>query len=116
MTFLLAVSRTLALLLAMHAACDYALQDEKMERYKNPRKNRDDPTYGPWWWTMAAHSAINAGGVMVVTGSMIISLAEFMAHFTLDNMKCRGMISTHEDQSMHIFSKLVWALWASALC
>lgn len=114
MIWLLSASKLLAWLLVMHALTDYVLQDERMGRYKNPLKNQDDSQYGPWWWTMSAHAGLNAGGVALITGSMMLGLLEFLTHFALDTMKCQGAITTHDDQFGHILSKVVWALWASA--
>lgn len=58
-----------------HAVCDYPLQGDFLARAKNPTA----PIPGvPWWWAMGAHAAIHAGGVFVVTGSVSVSLAEFV--------------------------------------
>ena len=57
-------AKMLALLLAAHALCDYPLQGDFLAKAKNPAQ----PIPGvPWWCAMAAHCAIHAGAVLLVT-------------------------------------------------
>ena len=100
-------------LLIAHAFTDYVWQTESMGYRKDPTAFPPEVAkYGPWWWHMSAHSLINAGGVLVVTGDPLCSLGEFLLHFGIDYAKCRQWVSTNGDQGVHLISKGVWA-WLS---
>lgn len=96
------------LLIVMHALTDYALQSEHMARLKSPKEERPD-CWGPWWWTMLAHSLINGLGVWMITGHIILLIAETFMHLLTDTAKCQGWIGTKSDQLLHIFHKALWA-------
>lgn len=90
-----------------HTLGDYAFQSEFMAR----GKNRTAPIPGiPWIHPMAAHCVIHGGLVGVITGSIWLGLAETIIHALTDDAKCRGKISYHMDQAIHIGCKLLWAL------
>jgi hypothetical protein len=95
----------LLLLIASHALADYPLQGDFLAR----AKNHTAPISGvPWYQALAAHSAIHAGFVGLITGSVWLALAEFMAHTATDYAKCSGKISYNTDQAIHIACKCVW--------
>jgi len=100
---------TLFWLLVAHAVCDYPLQGDFMAK----AKNLTAPIPGvPWWIVMAAHCLIHAGGVVLVTGSLMLGCFEFVWHFGIDVAKCRGRLSFAEDQGLHVLCKvLLWAAW-----
>lgn len=103
---------TLALLIAAHALADYPLQGDFLAKAKNHRA----PIPGvPWYQALAAHSAIHAGFVGVITGSAWLGLAEFLIHTATDYAKCDGRISYNTDQAVHIGCKIAWALIAIQL-
>lgn len=102
------MSEALTLLLALiaaHALCDYPLQGDFLSR----AKNRAAPIPGvPWYQAMAAHAAIHAGAVALLTGSVWLALAEFAAHAVIDDLKCRGRLSFNADQALHLACKVLW--------
>lgn len=100
---------TLFLLLVVHAVCDYPLQGDFLSKAKNHKT----PIPGvPWYQAMAAHTLIHAGGVWVVTGSAWLALGELVAHFIIDDAKCRGLIGFNQDQAAHVLCKIVWSVLA----
>lgn len=102
---------TFVLLLAMHALADYCLQPPGMVAHKAPHRCRADcRSWGPWWWTMAAHALVNGLGVFAVTGSVALLVGETVAHFCLDTWKCQGRITAWGDQLGHVACKLLWSL------
>lgn len=101
-----------ALMVAAHALADYPLQGEFLSK----AKNHTAPIPGvPWYQALLAHSAIHAGFVGVITGSIWLALAEFVIHTATDYAKCAGRISYNTDQAIHIGCKVVWAVLVIAL-
>lgn len=98
-----------ALMVAGHALADYPLQGEFLAKAKNHRA----PIEGvPFYQALGAHSAIHAGGVGIITGSICLALAEFCIHTATDYAKCDGRISFNTDQAIHIGCKVAWAALA----
>lgn len=100
----------ISMLMAMivwHALADYPLQGDFLAK----AKNRMAPIPGvPWYQALGAHAAIHAGGVGFITGSAWLGLAEFAAHFLIDDAKCRGRIGFNADQAMHMACKAAWVI------
>lgn len=89
-----------------HALADYPLQGDFLAMAKNHRK----PIPGvPWYQALAAHSAIQAGMVWFITGSLVFGCVEFVAHSVIDYLKCDERISFNQDQSLHLACKIVYA-------
>lgn len=96
---------TLLLLVFAHFLADYPLQGDFLAK----GKSRITPLPGvPFWHPLTAHAAIHGGFVGLVTGSVVLSLMEFMVHWMTDDAKCRGWISYNTDQAIHILCKFVW--------
>ena len=96
---------TLVLMLAAHALADYPLQGDFLAR----AKNRFAPVPGvPWYQAMIAHCLIHAEFVTLLTGSLTLGVAEFVAHFVIDDLKCARRISYDADQGLHVFCKMLW--------
>lgn len=99
----------LELFLAMvvgHALADYPLQGDFLAK----AKNHTAPVGGvPFYHALGAHSAIHAGFVGAITGSVWLGLAEFILHCATDYAKRAGRINYNTDQAIHIGCKLVWA-------
>lgn len=94
-------------LLVVHALCDYPLQGDFMAKAKNPSA----PINGvPWAWPMAAHAAIHAGGVYLVTGSPACAIIEFWLHALMDYAKCVGLLTFARDQAVHVVCKVAYAI------
>lgn len=96
-------------LLFAHALADYPLQGDFLARAKNETAPIDGV---PWWQAMSAHCCIHAGFVALITGSLWLGVAEFVAHFVIDRDKCLGRIGFTADQVQHICCKALWALLA----
>ncbi|MBJ2150650.1 DUF3307 domain-containing protein [Paracoccus sp. IB05] len=95
----------LALLIVGHMLADYPLQGDFLAR----GKNRTAPIPGvPWQHPLAAHSIIHGGFVGIITGTIWLGLAEAVVHWFIDDAKCRGLISYHADQALHIGCKVLW--------
>lgn len=97
----------LAALVIAHALCDYPLQGDFLSKAKSPAAPLPDV---PWPWALGAHCAIQAGGVWIVTGSLVLAIAEFVAHWWIDVAKCWRRISFSTDQVLHLATKAVLAL------
>lgn len=98
-----------ALMVAAHALADYPLQGDFLAK----AKNRTAPIPGvPWWQALGAHAAIHGGFVGVITGFWWLGVAEAVAHFITDDLKCRGRLSFNQDQGVHIACKVAWLLLA----
>lgn len=102
------------LFLVGHALCDYALQSEAMGAAKNRRKNlpaEHGPEFPPWYYWLSAHSLIHGGAVYLVTSSWVLGALESVLHAIIDHLKCKGRISIHQDQGLHVACKLVYVLF-----
>jgi len=96
-----------ALLIFGHVLADYPLQGDFLAR----AKNRFNPIEGvPWYQALGAHSIIHAGFVGIITGSLILAIFEFIAHFIIDELKCANVISYNTDQFLHFMCKALWVL------
>lgn len=101
----------LALLIVGHAIADYPLQGDFLAR----AKNHTAPIEGvPWYQALLAHSAIHAGFVGIITGSIWLGFAEFIIHAATDRAKCSGRISYNTDQAIHVGCKVAWAALIAA--
>ena len=102
-------------LLVAHALGDFAFQGSFLSQAKN--KNADLSSFFPkgtprglWWNALLAHALIHAGAVWLVTGFVLLGLAELVLHFLIDYAKCEGWISFALDQTLHRVCKLVYVL------
>jgi hypothetical protein len=102
----------LLLMVFVHFLADFPLQGPFLSEAKNP--NKEIPGV-PWWIAMAAHCAIHAGFVWIITGSYLCCAAEFLLHFETDWAKCEGKHTFLKDQVIHLVSKLIYAAFACSL-
>lgn len=94
-----------ALLVFGHCLADYPLQGDFLAR----AKNHAAPIPGvPWVTALAAHAAIHAGVVLVITGSLWLALAELVGHTAIDYAKCSGRIGFSTDQALHLAMKAAY--------
>jgi hypothetical protein len=97
-----------------HAMMDFPFQGEYIATGKNWRllKKLQDPSRPVqiWIWCMSAHCFLHAGSVWMITGSFLLCLIEFTAHWIIDVLKCSGKTNFHQDQLMHYFCKLSYAV------
>lgn len=104
---MMAALQTLALLLAGHAVADYPLQGDFLAK----AKNRANPIPGvPWYHGLLPHAAIHGGFVGVITGSLMLGIAEFLVHCWIDDTKCMGRITYNQDQALHVICKVLWVV------
>lgn len=115
---------TLIYLLAAHAVCDYPLQGDWLSKAKNPtmlfdpsaglRKTKPDDVFSThfletiWPLALLSHALIHAAAVLLITGSIVLFVAELIAHTLIDYAKCRGAFGYNTDQLLHIGCKLIW--------
>lgn len=98
-------------LLLAHAVTDFALQSKEMAVGK--RGQGDVPpgvipvTVWPFW--LVAHGAVNAAGVYLVTGSIVVSVMELCLHVVIDRAKTLNKTTVYEDQALHLASKIFYA-------
>lgn len=88
------------MLLAAHWVADYPLQGDFLATAK---------AQGPLRvYHLCAHAGIHAGAVAVITASIWLGLAEFVAHSIIDENKTFRRISFATDQALHIGCKALW--------
>lgn len=102
-------------LLIGHALADYPLQGEAIAK----GKNRHNPPHGipagqkpvaVWFHYLTAHALIHSGFVWLITGSVWLGLAEFVAHWLIDFAKCENWTNPHQDQLLHIACKIIYVI------
>ena len=103
---------TLFWLLVGHAVGDFGLQSGWMARHKS-RHVREANSFSRkpeliWIEVLSSHCLIHAGAVTLATGSLLLGLLEFVAHWIIDYGKCEDWYGFHTDQALHIVSKFVW--------
>lgn len=84
-----------------HAAADYGIQTEYVATMRNRK-------HAAWVYPLTAHALIHGGVVAFITGSIILGLAETIAHWCIDFGKCEGWFGIHSDQGMHVGCKVMW--------
>lgn len=88
------------MLLTGHWLADYPLQGQFLSdaKVKGPLRA----------YHLVAHAGIHGGAVALVTGSVWLGLAEWLAHAIIDELKVRGRTSFAIDQALHLGCKAVW--------
>jgi hypothetical protein len=92
-------------LLLGHFVADYPLQPDFVAKFKARAASL---AAVPWYYVMTGHAATHAVAVGVVTGSPLLSLLEFAAHWLIDAAKCEGKTGIHTDQALHVACKVAW--------
>ena len=105
----------LALFLALvivHALADFPLQGAYLVQQKN-RHLADGRS--EWLVAITAHCLIHAGGVWLITGSMLFGCIEFVLHGIIDLCKSEKKYGLLTDQTLHLLCKVgyvtAWVLW-----
>jgi hypothetical protein len=98
-------------LMVGHSLADYPLQGDFLAQGKNRHTE-----IGKVFWPHAifAHSMIHGGFVALFTGSIWLGLAEVAVHAITDLLKCDNWIGLRFDQTIHIVSKIAWAVIATS--
>lgn len=95
------------IMIFFHFLIDYPGQGDFLSK----AKNRFNPVPGvPWYQAMTAHAFMHGFVVWFMTGSLILFVFEFFAHFIIDDLKCAGKLSFNEDQILHIMLKIAYVL------
>ena len=89
-----------------HFVADFALQTDIVALNKCPKNSSKIS----WKWWMIGHVSFHGIVVYLFTGSTLFALAECIAHFYIDYLKCCGKFNLIIDQILHICCKLIWAL------
>lgn len=108
-----------ALLFALaigHALADYPLQGKFLAIRKNRHiKSIDYTGDSPpqlWIYCLSAHSLVHAGTVWIimvawgVAAAALFAFIEFVLHWLIDFAKCEKWTNFHQDQSLHLISKV----------
>jgi hypothetical protein len=98
-------------LLVGHFLADYPLQNDYLASAKNPTLPQGQG--GVWKWALTGHSMIHAGFVAIFTHSILLGVFEAITHAIIDYLKCRKLLSYHQDQWLHVSLKVVWAACAA---
>lgn len=86
-----------------HALADFPLQGDYLARQKTRTSagSREE-----WIVALSAHSLIHAGAVWLVTGSMILGVAELVLHALIDLGKGERKFGLMTDQILHLSCKV----------
>lgn len=89
-----------------HFVADFALQTEAIALGKGRKTNKIKVVPWPYWLT--AHAMIHGAIVYVITQNVFLSVCEVVVHWVVDLMKCEGFTNIHQDQVLHIASKVLY--------
>lgn len=96
------------LLISCHFIADYPLQTEAIALGKN--RNIDPNKFGVnWQYWLTSHAFTHGALVTLVTGNVLIGIAETISHWLIDFGKCEHKYGIHIDQALHIICKIIWA-------
>lgn len=87
-------------LLAGHWIADYPLQGDFLAKAK-----QDGPLRV---YHLVAHAGIHGAMVALVTGSVTLGFAEWVAHTLIDQAKVGGRTTFATDQALHVGCKALW--------
>lgn len=101
-----------------HAVADFPLQGSFLATAKD--RHQHPPGIDPglpercriWIYAMSAHCLVHAGFVWVITGNWKLGLAEFIAHWIIDFLKCERVTNFDVDQALHLLTKLAFVILA----
>jgi hypothetical protein len=115
-----AIFKLVFALLIGHMVADYPLQGVFLATAKNRRADaavlfgEKQVPRGLWIHALSAHSMIHGGVVWLLTGSVVLGLAETVLHWVIDYIRCEGWIGYTTDQMLHFSCKIVYALLLAA--
>lgn len=103
---------TFIMLMCVHFLCDYPLQGEYLAKTKNRTLSENKEL---WYHSLTAHASIHAFGVLLVTASWPCFVIELVTHWIIDDAKCRGKLTYHQDQIAHamvmfLIAGIVWCI------
>jgi hypothetical protein len=100
------LDKTFVLLVFCHQLADQPLQTDYIVRAK-----RGEQPGIPAWLGLAYHAFMHGALVLLVTGSMVLFVAETLTHWSIDAAKIAGCFGSKTDQCLHIGFKVVWVLY-----
>lgn len=98
-----------------HALADFALQNPDMARLKNRHNKPINVPSGQkvipcWFYFLTSHALIHGGVVWLIMGHWHFAVAETIAHWSIDFIKCENWINPHVDQFLHFICKVAWVI------
>jgi len=98
-----------------HALGDYVFQRDIMARSKSRHAEihtKANSSFPGWYYWLLAHALVHGGAVFLISGSLMLGVAETVLHTFIDFGKCEHWYSIHVDQALHILCKLayVWVI------
>lgn len=98
-----------------HAFGDFGLQNGFVSSAKNRHSDLsrffpEGPPLGVSGITLLAHALIHAGLVWLITGYVVLAVAEFVLHTVIDWAKGEGWFDFAIDQALHIACKVIFAV------
>jgi len=99
-----------------HFTMDVVWQSSSVAKGKNRHRqgNEVPPGQTPtavWPYYMTGHALSHGGVVALATGSILLGTCEVIFHWGIDFAKCENWTNPHQDQALHIFCKIIWALY-----
>lgn len=97
-----------------HALGDFPLQGDFLAVGKDRHADLSAITGGKewprgmWFFCLTIHCCVHAAMVWLITGSVIVSMIEFLLHWTIDFVKNEGMTGFYTDQILHVVCKAVY--------
>lgn len=102
-----------AAFIVVHALADFPLQGDYIARQKT---RRQADTRSDWIIALIAHCVIHAGGVWLVSGSLVLATTEFVLHGLIDTGKGEEKFGIATDQGLHVACKLAYVLILATGC
>lgn len=96
------------LLIAGHALADFPLQGDATAINKNRHAKTELQKHVPFGYWLFSHAIIHGALVGLVTGSVVLGIAETIAHAVIDFGKCEKWWNIHQDQFLHVICKVMW--------
>lgn len=98
-------------LLIGHMLADYPLQGDFLAVHKNRHVSQPASAEYPdklWIHCLLGHSFIHGGLVWLISGRLVLAIAEVVLHCVLDFVKCERWTSYTVDQAMHALCKAAY--------
>lgn len=102
-------------LLLGHALADFPLQGQFLAVGKDRHADLSAVTggnlwpKGMWLYCLTIHSLVQATFVWIVTGSVVLSMVEFVLHWFIDFAKNERWTTFYTDQALHVSCKAIYA-------
>jgi len=91
-----------------HAIADYALQNNRLNRWKNVNEAIPVIEKPTWVFALTAHAMTNGAVLYLMTGNITLGIVETILHWFIDLFRCNEIYSFHVDQALHLITKIVY--------